>query len=967
MTSRPPTETRARASLSRHRSVWEMRADGWISLVDDLSRLAILAPEHPERASRLAHVQTIIDALAPVESYWAFPGGRVFGELCQWIEREELARAHQAARRIHRVLAARTYRHDANTLDNDNELPSQIETDSERQAQLTRPYFEVLIVDEMSASEEDALRRRVQRKRSADDDFVFDIVVVPSFEDALIATLVNFNLQAVVIRHGFPFRSVNRNGMLRRFLEGMDDNSEAMPEFERGPLLGRQIAQLRPELDLYLVTDVSVEEIAARVGEVFKRIFFGEEDHIELYSAIMKGVGERHRTPFFHALRDYAKQPTGVFHALPLARGKSIMNSNWIGDLAQFYGMNLFMAETSATSGGLDSLLDPVGPLKLAQEYAARAFGARRTYFATNGTSTCNKIVVQALVRPDDIVLVDRNCHKSHHYGLVLAGAQVAYLDSYPLDQYSMYGAVPLRHIKETLLGFRRAGTLERVRMVLLTNCTFDGIVYDVERVMTECLAIKPDLVFLWDEAWFAFARCHPIYRPRTAMASAAKLCETFKDPAYARRHAEFAASIDWEDDQQLLETRLIPDPAKARIRVYATHSTHKTLTALRQGSMIHIWDQDFKDKAEESFHEAYMTHTSTSPNYQILASLDVGRRQVELEGYELIQRQLELAMSLREQVLHHPLLRRYFRFLRIGDLVPLAYRESGVDNYYNDETGWDNLEVAWRSDEFVLDPSRATLVIGTTGMDGDTFKNKELMDRYGIQINKTSRNTVLFMTNIGSTRSAIAYLIEVLIKIARDVDARVADLSAIERRIHERRVRSLTLEQPPLPNFSSFHFAFRGRSVEGRAGTRDGDIRRAFFLSYDDTNCEYIDMAEAARAIAEGRELVSALFVIPYPPGFPILVPGQVISAEILQFMAALDVREIHGFRPELGFRIFSRAALDRAAQATAARAALALSGRAAQPQAGDEGLGLVRPEPEPELITLSPTPKKTTTRSKK
>ena len=106
-------------------------------------------------------------------------------------------------------------------------------------------------------------------------------------------------------------------------------------------------------------------------------------------------------------------------------------------------------------------------------------------------------------------------------------------------------------------------------------------------------------------------------------------------------------------------------------MRVYATHSTHKTLTALRQGSMIHVWDQDFKDKVEESFHEAYMTHTSTSPNYQILASLDVGRRQVELEGYELIQRQLELAMSLREQVLHHPLLKRYFRFLRVSDMVP--------------------------------------------------------------------------------------------------------------------------------------------------------------------------------------------------------------------------------------------------------------------------------------------------------
>ncbi|MBS0452862.1 MAG: aminotransferase class I/II-fold pyridoxal phosphate-dependent enzyme [Proteobacteria bacterium] len=931
------SEKRGSASLSRHRSVWEMRADGWISLVDDLSRLTVLAPDHPDRARHLAHVRKIVGELAPVESYWAFPGGRVFGELVNWIERDEIARAHQAARRIHRVLAARTYRHDVSALDSDNELPSQIETESERAAQLARPYFEVLIVDEMSPAEEDALRRRVQRKRTSDDDFIFDVVVVPSFEDALIATLVNFNLQAVVIRHGFPFRSVNHNDLLRRFLDGMDEGVEKMAEFERGPLLGRQIAQLRPELDLYLVTDVNVESIAAQVGEVFKRIFFGEEDHIELYSAIMKGVGERHRTPFFHALRDYAKQPTGVFHALPLARGKSIMNSNWIGDLAQFYGMNLFMAETSATSGGLDSLLDPVGPLKLAQEYAARAFGARRTYFATNGTSTCNKIVVQALVRPDDIVLVDRNCHKSHHYGLVLAGAQVAYLDSYPLDQYSMYGAVPIRHIKKTLLDYKRAGTLDRVRMVLLTNCTFDGIVYDVERVMMECLAIKPDLVFLWDEAWFAFARCHPIYRQRTGMASAAKLHEMLQDPAYAARHAEFSKGIDWDNEEQVLGNRLLPDPAKARIRVYATHSTHKTLTALRQGSMIHVWDQDFKDKAEEAFHEAYMTHTSTSPNYQILASLDVGRRQVELEGYELIQRQLELAMSLREQVRTHPLLRRYFRFLTVKDVVPPEYRESGVQSYYDDETGWNNLEAAWRTDEFALDPTRATLSIGAAGMDGDTFKNKELMDRYGIQINKTSRNTVLFMTNIGSTRSAVAYLIEVLVKIARDVDHRVADMSAIERRIHEKRVRSLTLEQPPLPDFSSFHFAFRGRSVEGRGATRDGDIRSAFFLSYDDTNCEYIDMAEAARAIQGGRELVSALFVIPYPPGFPILVPGQVISAEILQFMAALDVREIHGFRPELGFRIFNAEALARAAQATAARAAVALSGRVAQPQAND------------------------------
>ncbi len=348
-------------SLSRLRSVWELRADGWIGLVDDLGRLATLPRDHADWENIMARVRATVTSLAPIESYWAFPGGRVFADLTTWIERGELARAHQAARRIHRMLAAQTYRHETPSIDGDSELPSQIETEGERQAQLSRPYFEVLIVDEMSASEEDAMRRRVQRKRSPDDDFVFDIVFVPSFEDALIATLVNFNLQAVVIRHGFPFRSVYHNDLLRRFVESVDNRIENLPESERGPLLGRHIAELRPELDLYLVTDVNVEEIAARAGEMFKRIFFREEDHTELYSSIMKGVAERHRAPFFNALREYAKQPTGVFHALPLARGKSIMNSNWIGDLQQFYGMNLFMAETSATSGGLDSLLDWCG------------------------------------------------------------------------------------------------------------------------------------------------------------------------------------------------------------------------------------------------------------------------------------------------------------------------------------------------------------------------------------------------------------------------------------------------------------------------------------------------------------------------------------------------------------------------------------------------------------------------------
>ncbi|MCB1813631.1 MAG: ornithine decarboxylase, partial [Candidatus Competibacteraceae bacterium] len=184
------------------------------------------------------------------------------------------------------------------------------------------------------------------------------------------------------------------------------------------------------------------------------------------------------------------------------------------------------------------------------------------------------------------------------------AGAYVNYLDSYPIEEYTMYGAVPLRHIKEQLLSYRRAGILDRVKMITLTNCTFDGVTYDVERVMEECLAIKPDLIFLWDEAWFAFAYFHPTYRRRTGIATAARLRERYRSEAYRQQYARFREEfdkLDSDDDASWLNTRLLADPDKARVRVYATHSTHKRLTALRQGSMIHVYDQDFKHKVEDA------------------------------------------------------------------------------------------------------------------------------------------------------------------------------------------------------------------------------------------------------------------------------------------------------------------------------------------------------------------------------
>ncbi|MES2208153.1 MAG: hypothetical protein V4525_15320 [Pseudomonadota bacterium] len=300
------------------------------------------------------------------------------------------------------------------------------------------------------------------------------------------------------------------------------------------------------------------------------------------------------------------------------------------------------------------------------------------------------------------------------------------------------------------------------------------------------------------------------------------------------------------------------------------------------------------------------MTHTSTSPNYQILASLDIGRRQVVLEGYELIQKQVNFAMTLRERITQHPLLNKYFRFLNTGDLIPNEYRSSGIDSYFESEQRWADMETCWKNDEFVVDPSRLTLYIGLTGIDGDTFKHDHLMTQYGIQINKTSCNTVLFMTNIGTTRSAVAYLIEVLVKIARGIDQQHEDQNPNAQQAHKNKIQSLTKQLPPLPHFSRFHPFFRREGT-----TPEGDIRQAYFMAYNEAQCCYVTLLELKNKINRGEVLVSAMFVIPYPPGFPILVPGQVISREIVLFMEALDTREIHGYKPEQGFKVFTRAAL--------------------------------------------------------
>ena len=894
----------------------EARHDRWRTLLN--AARAWEAADQPAAAEERAAVVASLNELRQWEDFFAYPGPALLATVEERIAQNDPASTVRLLRAISAALLTHSYRNNPAEWDTEQISPATVidRLPLSSNGKGHRPYFEVLIVTSMHPATWPGFKEELRKLRRPQDAFIYEAVFVGSFEDAILGTILNGSIQAEIISASIDFRSAHNSPVLREFLTtylsaaGVNPNSADL-----GISLAQAVKLIRPELDIYLLSDREVEKIAgSAAAQSLRRIFYQVEEPIELHLSILDGVAERFSTPYFDNLQKYAQRPIGTFHALPVARGKSIFKSNWISDMGRFYGMNLFLAESSATTGGLDSLLEPTGNIKLAQQMAARAFGADQVFFVTNGTSTSNKMVEQALLAPGDIMLVDRNCHKSHHYGAMLSGALPLYVEAYPLTRFSMYGAVPLRTIKKALLDLKAEGKLDRARMLVLTNCTFDGQVYNVERVMEECLAIKPDLIFLWDEAWFGFARFSPFYRRRTAMGAAAILEDKFRDPAYRAAYTDQEKALGSDlnpNDEQLLEKRLLANPDKVRLRVYQTNSTHKSMSALRQGSMVLVKDQDYHT-VEEQFHEAVFTHASTSPNLQIIASLDVARRQMELEGYELVNNAIQLALELRTEINSHTLISKYFRILGADEMIPAEFRNSGFVDYLQPGANWATAVHALKEDEFALDVTRLTLVCGTAGYDGTQFKNLLASD-YDIQLNKTSRNSVLLQTNINNTRSDIAHLIKSLATISEQIEKRLDRGGKAERNIFKARVKALMEDVPELPNFSHFHDSFR---EDPTSITGEGDVRGGFFGAYREEQCEHIKLSsvEIDRRLKEGPAMVSANFVIPYPPGFPILVPGQVITTATIDFMRKLDVKEIHGFSAALGLKLLKPAFLERA-----------------------------------------------------
>ena len=337
------------------------RADRWHNLVE-------LAEAWADGSGSPASFQDALTEMAPTEEYHAYPGSQLMSELRDNAAANDAAATAVFARRILRSLLNRSFRQSAGEWDvqaDAEEAVSDVLPPALGREGTHRPYFEVLIVTGAPATRWSALRAEWRRLRRPLDPFVYEPVFVGSFEDAFCAAMLNTELAAVILHEGFPFRSRHDAPVLRSMIEVADQKEASQASALH---LSQVLKRVRPELDLYLVSNGRVEDIAGSPeANAVRRVFYAVEELLELHLAVLEGVQARYETPFFDNLKKYAQRPIGTFHALPIARGKSVFKSDWIRDMGEFYGINLFLAEISATTGGLDSMLEPTGNIKKAQ------------------------------------------------------------------------------------------------------------------------------------------------------------------------------------------------------------------------------------------------------------------------------------------------------------------------------------------------------------------------------------------------------------------------------------------------------------------------------------------------------------------------------------------------------------------------------------------------------------------------
>lgn len=527
-----------------------------------------------------------------------------------------------------------------------------------------------------------------------------------------------------------------------------------------------------------------------------------------------------------------------------------------------YFGEAMFRSDLSISVGELGSLLDHSGPIGDGEKYAAKVFGAHRTYTVTNGTSTSNRIIWMASVGRGQKIWVDRNCHKSNEQGITLTGAVPHYLMP-TRNRYGIIGPIPPENLAADKL---TAGG--RPVHAVITNSTYDGLTYNVDRVI-EVIGDALDRIH-FDEAWYGYARFHPLYRGRFAMRGDIKA------------HPSGGPTI------------------------FATHSTHKLLAALSQASFIHI--RDGRNPIDHTrFNESFMMHGSTSPFYPIIASNDVSASMMDGKGGEVLVEE-----SIREAIAFRQMVTRLWRdhddsgdwFFQTWNPTHIQNPHTGKQEAFESASpdllvtepscwvlhpgeSWHGFDL--EDDYCMLDPIKVSVVTPGVNPDGSIAEAgfpatllTAYLDAKGIVVEKTSDYAILFLFSLGITNAKWSTLVHALLAFKRDYDAN-APLSDC------------------IPAIAGFYpdSGLRDLAAKMQAHMRDSGLlqtqARAFSvlpeMEMTPADCYQKLIANEVERIAvdDAAGRTAATGLVPYPPGIPMVMPGERLGTNDEPFLAYL------------------------------------------------------------------------------
>ncbi len=560
--------------------------------------------------------------------------------------------------------------------------------------------------------------------------------------------------------------------------------------------------------------------------------------------------------PFFRALVNYAQDGSYSWHCPGHSGGVAFLKSP-IGQMFhQFFGENMLRADVCNAVEELGQLLDHDGPVGASERNAARIFNADHCFFVTNGTSTSNKMVWHANVAPGDIVIVDRNCHKSILHAIIMTGANPIFLMP-TRNHLGIIGPIPLSEFSaESIQKKIEANPFikdktAKPRILTITQSTYDGVLYNVETLKETLHGQVETLHF--DEAWLPHATFHDFYKNMHAIG---------KDR-----------------------------PRSKEALIYATHSTHKLLAGISQASQIIVQDSDTRKLDRHAFNEAYLMHTSTSPQYAIIASCDVSAAMMEPPGgTALVGESIAEALDFRRAMLKVDDEFGNDWWFKVWGPEKLSDEGVGAQSDWvlkaNEEWhGFGNLAPGFN----MLDPIKSTIVtpgLDVSGKFAETGIPASIVTKFlaehGVIVEKTGLYSFFIMFTIGITKGRWNTLLTALQQFKDDYDRNqpmwkiLPEFVATQPRYERVGLHDLCQQ---------IHDMYKAR-----------DIARLTTEMYTSNMVPAMSPADAFAKMAhrdvdrveiddlEGR--ATSVLLTPYPPGIPLLIPGERFNKTIIQYL---------------------------------------------------------------------------------